>query len=151
VPILRRSVSAGAKSASASFDGLLFWWDADHVFDHRAYRLAVLSAQEGLQTLVGESPAELEAELKASYPNPFNGRVVIPYEVAHEGLVTLRVYNASSGQRVRELFRGQRKPGRYCETWNGRDDDGREIASGVYLWELRGGGAVVRQTVTLIR
>lgn len=69
----------------------------------------MLSAQEGLQTLVGESPAEMEADLEASYPNPFNGRLVIPYQVAQEGLVTLRVYNASSGQRVRERFRGQRK------------------------------------------
>jgi len=101
--------AAFAQVEAAGFDGLLFWWDADHVFDHRAYRLAVLSAQEGLQTLVGESPAEMEADLEASYPNPFNGRLVIPYQVAQEGLVTLRVYNASSGQRVRERFRGQRK------------------------------------------
>ena len=85
----------------------------------------MLSAQEGLQTLVGESPAEMEADLEASYPNPTNGRLVIPYEVAQEGFVTLRVYNASSGQRVRERFRGQRKPGRYRETWDGRNDDGR--------------------------
>ncbi|HIL08410.1 MAG TPA: T9SS type A sorting domain-containing protein, partial [Candidatus Latescibacteria bacterium] len=80
----------------------------------------------------------------------FNGRVVIPYEVSEQGSVTLRVYNAS-GQRVRDLFRGYRDVGRYRATWDGRDDAGKEIASGVYVWELRGGGQMVRRMVTLIR
>ena len=74
----------------------------------------------------------------------------MPYEVSVEGSVTLRVYNAA-GQRVRDLFRGYRDAGRYRATWDGRDNAGKEIASGVYLWELRGGAAVVRRMVTLIR
>ena len=144
-------VAAFAKVEAAGFDGVLFWWDADHVFDHGAYRLAALSTQERLETLVaGGTSGQQEIEVEASFPNPFNGRVVIPYEVSQEGSVTLRVYNAS-GQRVRELYRGYRAAGRYRATWDGRDDAGQEAASGVYLWELRGGGEVVRRTVTLIR
>lgn len=142
--------AAFAKIAAAGFDGVLFWWDADHVFDHGAYRQAALSSRERFETLVAGESSEQQAELKASFPNPFNGRVVIPYEILEEGAVTLRIYNAA-GQKVRELFRGHRETGRYRETWDGRDDEGQEIASGVYLWELRGGGEVVRRTVTLIR
>ena len=84
----------------------------------------MLSAQEGLQTLVGESPAEMEADLEASYPNPFNGRLVIPYQVAQEGLVTLRVYNACRGSGCASVSVASGK-GRYRETWDGRNDDGR--------------------------
>ena len=130
---------------------MLFWWDAAHIFDHGAYRQAVLSSRERLETLVaGTSSVQQAVELKASFPNPFNGRVVIPYEISVEGSVTLRIYNAS-GQRVRDVFSGYRDEGRYRATWDGRDDAGKVIASGVYLWELRGGGEVVRRMVTLIR
>lgn len=138
------------KVAAGGFEGVLFWWDADHVFDHGAYRLATLSTRERLETLVAGESFAREAEVGASFPNPFNGRVVIPYEVAEEGQVTLRVYNAA-GQRVRELYRGFREAGRYRATWDGRDDRGEAAASGVYLWELRGGREVVRRTVTLVR
>ena len=85
-----------------------------------------------------------------SFPNPFNARVLLPYEVTTGGQVALRVYNAA-GQRVRELYHGYRPPGRYRAMWDGCDDRGAELASGVYLWELRVGGAAVRRTLTLIR
>ena len=144
-------VAAFDQVGAAGLDGVLFWWDADHIFDHGAYRQAVLSSRERLETLVaGTSSVQQAVELKASFPNPFNGRVVIPYEISVEGSVTLRIYNAL-GQRVRDVFSGYRDAGRYRATWDGRDDAGKEIASGVYLWELRGGGEVVRRMVTLIR
>ena len=61
--------------------------------------------------------------------------------------MTLSVYNAA-GQQVREIYRGYREPGRYRTTWDGRDDGGDELASGVYFWELRGDVEVMRRRVT---
>ena len=141
---------AFARSAAAGLDGVLFWWDADHAFDHGAYRRALLADRERVVTLVTGASAAGEVEAMESFPNPFNGRVRLPYEVTTGGQVALRVYNAA-GQRVRELYHGYRPPGRYRAMWDGRDDRGAELASGIYLWELRVGGAAVRRTLTLIR
>ena len=141
---------AFARSAAAGLDGVLFWWDADHAFDHGAYRRALLADRERVVTLVTGASAAGEVEAMESFPNPFNGRVMLPYEITTGGQVALRVYNAA-GQRVRELYHGYRPPGRYRAMWDGCDDRGAELASGVYLWELRVGGAAVRRTLTLIR
>ncbi|MSR82984.1 MAG: hypothetical protein EXS58_08675 [Candidatus Latescibacteria bacterium] len=72
--------------------------------------------------------------LGPAYPNPFNGAVLIPVEVpGAAGEVELSVYNIL-GQRVRLLFRGNLTPGRHLLTWDGRDDHGREVGTGGYLF-----------------
>jgi hypothetical protein len=141
---------AFTRSTAAGLDGVLFWWDADHVFDHGAYRRAAPKDPDHLETLVEGASQTGEFEPTESFPNPFNGRVVIPYNVETGGRVTLSVYNVA-GQKVSELYRGYREPGRYRATWDGRDEEGDELASGVYFWELRGNGEVMRRMVTRIR
>jgi hypothetical protein len=69
------------------------------------------------------------------YPNPFNPRTNISLDLSRSGSVDLAVYTLS-GRRVRELFRGYQPAGHLQMTWNGVDDLGRGVASGVYLLRL---------------
>ena len=69
------------------------------------------------------------------YPNPSNLGVLISYELAREGRVTIRVYD-TSGRVVRTLDLGVKPPGRHIAYWDGR---GREVGSGVYIYSLRTG------------
>ena len=64
--------------------------------------------------------------------NPFNAATTIPYQVAVSGLVRLEVFDLA-GQRVRALVAGLREPGRHLARWDGMDEVGRRMASGVYL------------------
>jgi len=84
-------------------------------------------------------PADYRLEL--AYPNPFNARTVIPYVIGGRSSVPARldIYNVR-GQRVRALYRGQRDPGRYRAVWDGRDDRGALLASGIYLCRLSAAG-----------
>jgi hypothetical protein len=73
-----------------------------------------------------------ETALKQNYPNPFNPETIIPYTVANEGLVSLRVYN-TLGQQVATLVNDAHSAGYYRVVWDGRDAFGRTVASGIYM------------------
>ena len=73
--------------------------------------------------------------LDGGYPNPFNGTASIRYGLVEGGPVTLTVYNLL-GQPVRRLVDTVQVGGHHLALWDGRDDGGRDLASGVYLVRL---------------
>ena len=74
--------------------------------------------------------------LRGNWPNPFNGTTVIAFDLPAVAPVDLVVCDVL-GRRVRGLVPGQRLgPGRWEVTWDGTDDDGRAVATGVYLYRL---------------
>ena len=90
-----------------------------------------------------EAPAAARAgRLLAPFPNPFNPRTRLRYEIEAPGRVELRIVDAS-GRLVRSLDAGERQPGPGFFTWMGLDDRGQPMASGVYLATLQLGGAPV--------
>ena len=76
--------------------------------------------------------------LQANYPNPFNPKTTIRYQLPEEGLVKLEIYSAS-GQLVRTLIDERRSAGRYAVQWDALDDNGRLQASGLYFYRLQAG------------
>jgi hypothetical protein len=74
--------------------------------------------------------------LHPNYPNPFNPTTVIRYELASAGDVTVRIYDVT-GALVRTLEERHRERGRYEVGWNGTNDQGHGVASGVYFYRLR--------------
>jgi hypothetical protein len=81
--------------------------------------------------------------LGQNYPNPFNSGTVIPYHLPSPVVsgqwsvpTTLRVYNIL-GQVVRTLVDGPQESGEHRVVWDGRDDRGKEVTSGIYLCLLR--------------
>jgi len=76
--------------------------------------------------------------LGLNYPNPFNPQTVIPLHLPVRAHVELAVFN-ETGQRVAMLVDGERPAGRHAVLWDGRDDGGCELGSGVYLCRLLAG------------
>ena len=82
--------------------------------------------------------------LLQNYPNPFNPDTWIPYTLAEENHVTVNIY-AATGQLVRTLKLGKKPAGLYLSKdkaahWDGRDDNGESVSSGVYFYTLGAGG-----------
>ncbi len=105
--------------------------------------------------VTGVEDAETEAlpdrfELRQNYPNPFNPETVIPFELREPGFVSLSVYNAL-GQKVADLAQGARAAGTYAVTWQGRDQSGQSVATGVYFYRLEVNGASVTRQMVLLR
>ena len=98
----------------------------------------------------GSSGASGQSRLLDSYPNPFNGRTLIGFELDRRQPVSLRVHNLT-GQRVTTLAEGVYPEGAFVVSWDGRDDRGREVASGVYLARLRLDERALSHLLTLVR
>jgi hypothetical protein len=94
--------------------------------------------KSGWQSIVTESetPQVVRNELFQNYPNPFNPSTTIQYSVAEAGHVELMVYNVA-GQRISSLVNDTKLPGKYTEIWDGRNDHGRSVATGIYFYRLR--------------
>jgi hypothetical protein len=89
--------------------------------------------------------------LVQNMPNPFNPQTVITFELAQEEAVTLFIFDAS-GRRVRDLIAGEvRTAGDHHITWDGRDDSGRELPSGIYLYRLTFDRGVETKKMTLAK
>ena len=86
--------------------------------------------------------------LAQNFPNPFNPATQIRYQLPADGLVKLTIYN-SSGQKVRTLANGLQSSGLYIARWDGRDDGGRTVASGNYIYRLQMPESDVSQTRTM--
>ncbi|MDD4310703.1 MAG: T9SS type A sorting domain-containing protein, partial [Candidatus Cloacimonetes bacterium] len=83
----------------------------------------------------GSSLVPLVTELKQNYPNPFKNQTNFSWILAKDAPVSLDIYNLK-GQKVKTLFSGMGVKGRQMAQWNGRDENNREVASGVYFYRL---------------
>jgi parallel beta-helix repeat protein len=88
--------------------------------------------------------------LEGNYPNPFNPQTNIAYSTPREGRVELDIYDVS-GRRIAALVDGVQGPGRHFVLWNGRSEDGEEMASGVYFVRLQFAREVQSRKIVLVR
>ncbi len=74
-------------------------------------------------------------KLAQNFPNPFNPSTTIKFDLKEKGLVTLKVYNVA-GQLVRTLVDGVRDAASYSIAWDGRNNIGSTVASGIYFYKM---------------
>ena len=84
------------------------------------------------------------------YPNPFNPATTIRFTLGEAVRVRLRIYDVS-GRFVRELADGRRGAGQHSETWDGTDQAGRGVSSGVYFYRLEAGSFIETKKMVLAR
>jgi len=101
-------------------------------------------------TISGGPAGGKRMRLRGNNPNPFNSSTMINYEIIESSPVRLEVYDMT-GQKVRTLVDFTQGPGVYEIMWNGRDTDGRELATGMYLYRLQAGAEVLREKMTLLK
>jgi hypothetical protein len=75
-------------------------------------------------------------KLYQNYPNPFNSNTIINYELKRKSSVDLKVYDIT-GKEVITIFKGINNPGKYKVLWDGLDNAGKEVSSGIYLYQLK--------------
>lgn len=89
-------------------------------------------------------------DFAGSYPNPFAGRTTIAFTLPEQTDVTLSVYDVT-GRRVATLANESMPAGTHRIHWNGRSDDGKHLASGLYLMRLETGDQTLTGRMTLVR
>lgn len=88
--------------------------------------------------------------LSGAYPNPFNPQTTVAFNLAREGYAELVIYNLQ-GAKVRTLVSENRVAGRHEVVWNGTDDRGQRVASGVFMARLKAGETVEMKKLVLVK
>ena len=113
--------------------------------------------QRGIRFLEGLLAAltPKETTLLPNYPNPFNPETWIPYHLAREAEVEITIYD-TKGTLVRRLALGNQEAGHYAERgkaayWDGRNEDGEAVASGIYIYQFRAGDYAASRRMVIVK
>jgi len=88
--------------------------------------------------------------LNQNYPNPFNPETTISFDMPKAAPATLSVYNVK-GQLVKTLFNGTAVYGKNSVVWNGTDNSGSKVSSGIYFYRLSANGNVESRKMMLMK
>ncbi len=135
---VRFRLRAGSGTAETHY---VYWY----VDDLKLYYLV-----EGLGVADGAPGAGVSTELHPATPNPFNPFTQISYTLESAGAVSLQVYDVS-GHRVRTLVSESQNAGRHTVTFDGRNDQGAALPSGVYTARLAAPGSVQTTRMLLLK
>jgi hypothetical protein len=97
-------------------------------------------------------PDALESPTTSSnnYPNPFNPATKIQFDLPAPAHTTLEIFNVV-GQHIATLQDGNLEAGEHVFQWDGTDQDGIRVSSGIYFYRLEAGEAVVTKKMVLIK
>ena len=164
VQLSRNGGGAWTEIAAAAPGDTLFSWIADGPAGDSC-RVRVIAwdvagntgedASDGLfsieaQATGGGDAAPAANGLQQNFPNPFNGTTTIRFSLAGPAPVDVAVYDPA-GRLVRSLVRGWMPGGVHTVVWNGRDDTGRGVASGVYFLRMGTGSFVSTRKIVYLR
>ncbi len=128
------------------------WIDIAHTADDGSliFRRGIANLNALLAMLI---PAE--TALLPNYPNPFNPETWIPYRLAEAADVTFTIYD-SKGRAVRRFDLGHQSAGYYTDRakaayWDGRNNTGESVASGVYFYQLRAGDYTALRRMVILK
>jgi hypothetical protein len=115
------------------------------------YRIGAMDVDgEFLSRTVSVTTPVWRSELKQNVPNPFNPNTTISFYLSGTVSTSLRIYD-TRGRLVRVLAEGAMEPGAHAIVWDGTNDDGLPVGSGVYFYRLRAGGDVFTRKMTLLK
>jgi len=88
--------------------------------------------------------------LDQNYPNPFNPSTTIRYQIPTDASVNLIIYNVQ-GQKIRTLVSKEQKAGYYNVVWDGRNEAGQTVSTGLYLYRVQAGSFVATQKMLMLK
>ncbi len=128
---------------------------AVHLRDTDPYGLTAFDMFIGMDVVVSidDTPNKTtpsSTRLYPNYPNPFNPVTTITYSIAKTRFVSLKIYDVL-GRLIRILVEEKKEKGRYEVVWDGRDEKGREVVSGIYFYQLTAGEFKDTKKLALLR
>lgn len=118
-------------------------------FDPDGDYLWSITFGNSIGTGIGDTPISVITEFSV-FPNPFNPETTFSYAVNKSGVVRICIFDVS-GRMVRLVIEEQKAPGRYTARWNGTDDTGSVVGSGVYFARLTAREDTKEQKILLIK
>ena len=120
------------------------------IVSHGGENYRISEVDTAIEEEEGTSVIPQALRLEQNYPNPFNSGTTIRFSLPTNGDVELTLYDLA-GQKVATLVEGTLKEGAHSVSWDGRDDLGRQRASGLYVYRLRLGNRGEARKLLLLR
>jgi len=126
-------------------------WDQYHGWGRiNAYRSLSLLTTTDVEEIAEGNSIPASFALLQNYPNPFNSATVIPFETRTWRPVELEIFNIL-GQRIYKQTVEDQPPGRHSITWDGRDQSGRAVPSGLYLYRVTADGTQQTRKMVVLK
>ena len=96
-----------------------------------------------------------QTQLLANYPNPFNPETWIPFQLAQDATVTIKIYDVT-GKQIRMIQLGHVPAGNYVESnraiyWDGKTNTGEQVSSGAYFYQLKAGDYIEARKMVVLK
>ncbi len=146
----------------SSMDSHIYVWDCGASYEegetvqwatwrHNVSRTGDIAHALPVGVADGGGESALALALEQNVPNPFNPLTTIAYSVpADAAEIRIAVYDVA-GRLVRTLAAGVAEPGRHAVTWDGRDEKGERVASGIYFVRLAAGDRARERKIVLLK
>jgi len=93
---------------------------------------------------------ESSFSLMQNFPNPFNPNTIIKYQLPNPGNVEIKIFDINS-KCIKTLFNGFQAKGDQSISWDSRDDNNKQVASGVYLYRMKFNDQIINKKMLLIK
>jgi hypothetical protein len=143
----------GALDGTLRFDSIQLTYNPDSPISGTIYLddLRVVKKKYVDVADKNDIPLPATTDLLQNYPNPFNPQTTIQYDLpAGSHHVRLVIYDML-GKQVQTLVDGNQSGGSHSILWDGRDDNGQQVASGIYVYKLSAGKQSYTKRMTLVR
>jgi len=124
------------------------WSLLEYPSNYTLFMRATVQTTTGIHEISNEIPEKFE--VFQNYPNPFNPSTSISYNLPKNEFVTLAIYNIN-GEKIAELVNAHQNPGSYTVTWNGKNNSGDNVSSGVYFYEINTGEMKIQKKMLLVK
>jgi hypothetical protein len=127
-------------------------YTANVIIQHSAGDDIIIPVTLSIVNYIDSNIVEIPAmtKLEGNYPNPFNPTTTIKFATKESGHVAIDIYNVK-GQKVKTLVDEQMDAGYHGIVWNGKDDNGRNVASGIYFSNMRSGKYTATRKLILMK
>jgi hypothetical protein len=110
----------------------------------------IIDFEYGFTGTSNENSVPKLTKLYDNYPNPFNPATTISFDLDQSNFIQLSVFNVK-GQLVKQLINSTLDAGNYNITWNGKDENNRSVASGIYFYRLKSGNEIYTKKMILLK
>lgn len=142
----------GQLEGSLRFDSFQLKYVAGSKIKAGVINVAQIQVAKGTVTAVEPPTASVPFafDLQQNYPNPFNPTTAISFQLSANSFVTLKVFDLL-GREIATLVDGEQAAGRYTIRWEGKNDRGESVSSGIYLYQLRSGTNVSTRKMVFLK
>ena len=149
---LIRADTFNVKLKKAYWNYMLIHDDGSRGMHNPFFAVNVILASIPYAIDITQNSTEIPArfELSQNYPNPFNPTTKIDFAVPRSSHVSIKIYDVT-GREIKSLVNQKMTPGKYTVDWNGIDNNGLQIATGVYFYRFVASGNVFVKKMVMIK